>query len=62
MVLPKFLRTLSKITGGKFANGALTAAFAAALRSDWGEAKVSSTTGQQVAQSDREKGTDQNGT
>ena len=28
--------TISKLTGGKFANGAATAAFAAALRADWG--------------------------
>lgn len=27
--------TVSKLTGGKFANGAITAAFAAALRADW---------------------------
>jgi hypothetical protein len=31
--------TISKVTGGKFINGAASAAFAAALRADWGQTK-----------------------
>lgn len=48
--------TLSKITGGKFANGALTAAFAAALRADWGgDNRTRSPNGEPISAEDKEK-------
>ncbi|EKE78271.1 hypothetical protein, partial [Idiomarina xiamenensis] len=48
--------TLSKITGSKFANGAMTAAFAAVLRADWGgDNRTRSPNGEPITAEEKEK-------
>lgn len=45
--------TISKLTGGKFANGALTSAFAALLRADWGDKSNKSVANNKFNQNDK---------